>query len=445
MRTLFVGILLALPAAAQSVKTLTLADALHIAEQQQPQLRQAHANTEVAIAHGDEARAPLLPQLNAFAGYERQTANSVIPPGTLTNNVGGGGLQGGATTQSINFNTYDYWGLNGLQVSQLIWDFNYTLGHWRSTVATAESQEATERATRLQIILGVETAYFAARANKGLVAVASETLKDQELHLQQVTGFVKSGRNPEIDLATARAAVANARVAKINAENTYAVSKAQLNQAMGSDDPDDFDVAEESFPIVDGEDGRPGELLKEALSTRPEFEALNKQVESTRLQLQSVTGGYWPSINVTTTAYYRGLAIDHQVPNWNAQLNFTWSIFSGLLTPAQVREQKANLDSLAAQLDGQRQAVRLQVEQARLAVRAAKSALESAQEALFNTKEQLRLANGRYTTGVGSIIELTDAQVAVTSSSAQQVQAEYNLATARAQLLQSLGRSLVVR
>jgi len=57
-----------------------------------------------------------------------------------------------------------------------------------------------------------------------------------------------------------------------------------------------------------------------------------------------------------------------------------------------------------------------------------------------NAREQLRLAEGRYQSGVGSIIELGDAQIAATSAAAQVVQADFNLATARAQLLTALGR-----
>ena len=87
-----------------------------------------------------------------------------------------------------------------------------------------------------------------------------------------------------------------------------------------------------------------------------------------------------------------------------------------------------------------RQQVRLGVEQARLAVRAAKAALGAAVEAEVNAREQLRLAEGRYAAGVGSIIELGDAQVAETTAAAQRVQADYNVSTARAQLLNALGR-----
>ena len=77
--------------------------------------------------------------------------------------------------------------------------------------------------------------------------------------------------------------------------------------------------------------------------------------------------------------------------------------------------------------------------QGRLAVRGAKSSIGGAEEALANAREQLRLAEARYQTGQGSIIELADAQVAYTTAEAQEVSARYSLASARAQLLTAMG------
>ncbi|HYB52395.1 MAG TPA: TolC family protein, partial [Thermoanaerobaculia bacterium] len=101
----------------------------------------------------------------------------------------------------------------------------------------------------------------------------------------------------------------------------------------------------------------------------------------------------------------------------------------------------ANLDALKAQVELERLQIRLDVEQALLAVRAARESISAAEDALASAHDQLRLAEGRYETGVGSIIELTDAQVAYTSAGQQKVQTEYNLASARAQLLKALGRN----
>ena len=66
--------------------------------------------------------------------------------------------------------------------------------------------------------------------------------------------------------------------------------------------------------------------------------------------------------------------------------------------------------------------------------------MTASQEALVNARERLRLAEERYQVGVGSAIELGDAQVALTQAAAQAVQADDQLSTARAQLLRAVGR-----
>ena len=94
---------------------------------------------------------------------------------------------------------------------------------------------------------------------------------------------------------------------------------------------------------------------------------------------------------------------------------------------------------LAGQAAALRLQVELDVEQARLGVQAAKATITAAEEALVNARDQLSLAEARYKQGLGSVIELDDAQVAYTTAAAQSVQARFGLAAARAQLRAALG------
>jgi outer membrane protein len=82
----------------------------------------------------------------------------------------------------------------------------------------------------------------------------------------------------------------------------------------------------------------------------------------------------------------------------------------------------------------------LEVDEARLSVHSTRAASTAATQALESARELLGLAEGRYEAGVGDIIELGDAQVAVTSAAAQAVQTEYDLAAARARLMRALGQ-----
>ena len=425
-------LVLAASAPATPPRTLTLDQALETARTSQPQLRQAAAGTQAALARSDEAMASLLPQVAGTANYQRSTANFTSRPGSLPSQLSGGG-----STQS--WNTYNYFNL-GLSASQLLYDFGQTRFRWRSAQASAASQRDTEHSTLQQVLLGVRIAYFQARAAKGLVGVAKDTLANQDKHLEQTQGFVEAGTQAEIALAQSRTDLANARVQLITAENAYETAKAQLNDALGVEGPTDYEVEDETPPPVPGEDGTTDTLLAEALQSRPELAALANDVRAQELTLRSVRAAFGPSVNLSTGFTDAGEQFSNLTWNWSAAVGISIPLFQGGFTRAQVRETEFNLTAAKAQFDSERQLVRLEIEQARLGVRAAKATLSAAGDALVNAQEQLRLAEGRYETGVGSIIELGDAQVALTSAGQQKVQAEYNLAQARAQLVKALGR-----
>jgi outer membrane protein len=414
-----------------TVQVLSLDQAVKTAERAQPQVHQARANTEAAWARADEARAPLLPQVAFNGTYFRRTANFAPAPGAVPS--------GTTSTKASSWNTVNYFNF-GLTATQLVYDFGQTTGQWHAARASAESVRETESMARVTILLGVRTAFFTARAQKDLVRVARETLENLERHLKQVEGFVRVGTHPEIDLAQARTDRANAVVQLITAENSYAVAKAQLNQAMGVEASTDYEVADDTLPPIPGEDRTTDDLVSEAVSGRPDLRSLALQQRSQELTLRSVKGGYYPAIGVGTGINDVGTQLDNLVWNWNASVTVTWQFYQGGLTKALVRENTAKIVALQAQRDLTRQQVRVEVEQARLGVRAAKASVSAADEALTNAQVRLRLAEGRYRTGVGNMIELGDAQVALTNAAAQKVQSEYNLSSARAQLLKALGR-----
>src|SRR5262249_2651286 len=150
-----------------------------------------------------------------------------------------------------------------------------------------------------------------------------------------------------------------------------------------------------------------------------ELAALKMQKQAQEQTLSSIQGQYWPTISVSGTAQESGDALDNLGWSVIGAVTLSWPIFTGLSTRSSVREAEWNQIAIDAQDASGRQAIRPEAEQAGLAVRAAKAELSAADEALTNARERLRLAEGRYQTGVGNIIELGDAQVAVTSAAAQ--------------------------
>jgi outer membrane protein len=411
-----------------SAPVLTLNQAVSTALQRQPTVRQARASTDAAEGRTEQARAGYLPQLNGTATYLRTTSNFAPRPGSNPT------LQPGRRSAA----TYDFFNF-GVTANQLIFDFGQTTGRWRAADANREAALATEQTTEQQVIFGVRRTYYQALAQEDLVRVARENVDNQQKHLTQTEGLVRAGMRPDIDLARVRTDLANARLTLINAESGVELAKALLAQAMGVQ-PGPVRLQNEEPVPISGEDGPAAGLVDTALAARPELASLQRARKAQEASISALRGAYGPSLAATANATDVGTTIGGLVPNFAVGAVLTWPFLQGGLTSGQLHEARANLANVNAQIDELRLQVQVDVHQGQLAVRGAKAGGVAAEEAIVNAREQLRLAEGRYTGGLGSAIELGDAQVAFTNAAAQAVQARYNLATARAQLATALGK-----
>jgi outer membrane protein len=405
-----------------------LKEAIARALERQPSLHQAKAQTRAAEGRVEQARSGYLPQVTANATYQRTTGNVVARPGaTTTTNIPA------ATNDLYNYYSFSVTG------TQLIYDFGQTNQRWNSARSTVLAQKANEDTIRNQTLGNVYATYFQAAVTHALTTVATENYTNQKRHFAQVDATVNVGMRPEIDRAQARSDVSNARVAWITAKNNYETAKAQLNQAIGVEQNTDYDISEETFAPVVGEEQTADQLTARALARRPEIVNLEHQKEAQVATLRAYRGAYGPSLSATAGASDGGVRLNDLRYNWYVGATLAWPLLQGGLTHGQEREAAANLEATEAQLSSQRLQIHTQIVQAKLAITASRESISSAEEAVSNTRERLTLAEGRYSSGVGNVIELSDAQVAYTNARAQLVLAQFNLAAARAQLMTALG------
>jgi outer membrane protein len=404
-------------AGAQEARTVTLAKALELARANQPDTKVSRGTAIGAHANADQVRAARQPTLDANATYDLGASSD---PGKVTD-----------PSQAVG---------GSLTAGWLVWDFGVTSAKIAGADASASAADANATKAELDLALSVRTAYFAARAARALVEVAKADVANEERHVQQIEAFVEVGRRPEIDKYQARTQLANARVTLIQRENDYDVARAQLARAMGDPAHSEFDIGDDTMPAVEGEDGSDDALYAQAIRSRPDLVALEDSRRASQAELDGAHGAYLPSLKagagIDTTLY----RTDNDPSwGWSVGLTLNWKIFDGGARSAVIRGAEADVMVADAKREALSQDIRIELRQARLAVRAAKASRTAADEVEANAKKQLELAEGRYAEGVGNAIELGDAQVAMSEASAQVVSADYNLATARAQLLHALG------
>jgi outer membrane protein len=407
---------LLLLAMAAQLQVVTIDQAVDAALANHPEAQVARASVGIARARVRQARAPLLPDLGASASYSYSARDGVGVPLT----------HGDAYSAS-------------LSAGVLLWDFGRARDRWRSAEASAEATAGSAAATVEDLVLAVRLAFIDAREARALIRVAEETLSNQERHLAETEAFVEIGAKPAIDLARLRTQVAEARAARVRAENSYQLAKVRLARGMGVPDAS-FEVADAELPPVEGEVAPAGDMAAAATRSRPELVAQKASIRAQSLSLDAARKWFLPQFRVGASASYFG--DDWAEPAWAGSLgvSMSWNIFDGFGSSAAVDVERLGVVIEEARLSTVEQSVWQDVTEARIGLESATAQIESAAQGLESARELLRMAEERYQAGVGSSLELADAQLGLTGASAQVVRVDNDVAAARARLLRALGR-----
>jgi len=401
----------------------TLAECLTIAEQQHPSLKAASASVDAGRARVWQAVSNYLPQVNANYNATRQKTNPI----TSAFGVG-----------AVESRTYNLFTAGG-SLTQVLFDFGRTLDSIRAAQASEQALQADLSTQRETVILNVKQGYFNVLATQRLLAVADETVRQNQKHLEQAQARFNVGLAAKFDVTQAQVQVANAELNQVTARNNVAVARETLRNALGLTGPLDFDVVD-TFDVHQVSITEE-EALAAAYGNRPEIQSLRAQQQAAANQITALKKDYLPSVQ--GNADYKFLGTDSPSKDlWDVMANINLNLFNGGLTTAQIGEQKANLSNLKFSEEVLRQSVALEVRQAVLNLQQAAESIRVSKKALQQARENLDLAEGRYKTGVGNIIELTDAQASLTTGEANHVQALYNYKTTVAALEKATARQL---
>jgi outer membrane protein len=411
------ALLLALSLAAPPA--LTMDDAVAAALARRPALRAARGQAEAADAAAREVRGGLLPQVGLDARYALRRD---WPEG------GGRSVAGDSGSAS-------------LSADVLLWDFHRTRSRLRAARSSAEASGLDADAAARDVVLEVRVAYLGVLEGGALEQVARETLANQERHLAQTQEMVKAGTRAAIDLARLRTQVASARAALVRAENGVRTARTRLDVAMGAPGQAGYATVAPALPALAAEGQPTDALFARAVPTRPELASLRATVEAQTYTLAAARRSLWPSLRLGASA--GGTDEDlRDEPAWgtSAAVTLSWPLFDGLSSRAAADAARARLEVSRAQLDDQQQRVWEELDVAASDVASGRAQLPAAEEALAAARDLLGLAEARYREGVGSSLELADAELELATAAAQRVQVEYDLASARARLVRALGR-----
>jgi outer membrane protein len=323
--------------------------------------------------------------------------------------------------------------------SQVLFDFGQTLDRLRAAQASEQSLEAERSTQRDAVVLNVKQTYFNVLAARRLLVVADDTVRQDQKHLEQAQGRFQVGLAAKFDVTQAQVQLAAAELNQLTARNNLAIAWESLRNALGVTGALDFDIVDNFGYRAPGISE--AAALAVAYDNRPELRSLRAQELAATQQIAALQKDHLP--NLTGNGAYNWTGTDYPLQSsWNIGATVNLTIFNGGLTAAQVGEAKADLSNLKFNEDVLRQDIALEVRQASLNLQQAAASIGVAEKGLQQARENLELAEGRYNTGVGTIIELTDAQASRTTAEANHVQALYTHNTALAALEKAMAQEL---
>jgi putative ABC transport system permease protein len=425
--TIIAAILAASPSALAQPQALTIEQAVEIAQRQQPALRQSRAAVEAARGRVDQVQATRRPTVTLSAS------------GTVS---GSGSSSSGTSTMMMRDFLDPTGGASvGASASWRIWDFGLTGAQLRAAQADAKATAAAVETTVLDVRVGVETSYLEAVARGRLVAVAEATVKSEEAHLDQARRFVAAQAKDPIEVVQAQSRAANARAALAQARSASAIALANLRSSIGWVDPVQTLAVPSGWPTppADAPPALPV-LVQTARGKRPELAQLDLEIAAADANLDAARAGRRPVLSASAnTQWSPGTNDWSPQPSWSVGLSLSWLVFDGGRTAANVRVARANRESALAQRDAVLLALTAELDATRAQIEANRAATEASTEAVQSARAQLKLAEARYAQGLGSQIEIADAQTAVTTAEGNLISSEFQLATAWASLRRALG------
>jgi outer membrane protein len=382
------------------------------------------------------------PWLEASVAGTSGALRVVTTDGKTIHDQGGHGFDPGGAVAHHNQNMVT----GGLLLNQLITDFGYTVHRILATEANQAAGEKEILTNKAFVILNVQRAYLNCLLQKSLVKIAAETIKQRQAVRDQVLALYKHQLKSKVDLDLMSVEVSNAELSLIRAQNDLKQSFAALNNAMGIEGVDTYELEPTQIQVTPAPDI--ASLVTTGLSDRPELlgnkdrlvasEELLKAVKALNFGSLSAVG----SIGITKygDVHDSGIPSDGVAPFWGAGATMKFPIFTGFRIQNQIKEASHRKGETEEELESLTNEIVLQIVRAYLTrtTNAEQIALE--QERVAFAKDALLLAQERYRLGLNPIVEVVRATAVLFESESRLAEARYIYKTSESVVAYATGQ-----
>ncbi|MFZ0796805.1 MAG: TolC family protein [Terriglobales bacterium] len=323
----------------------------------------------------------------------------------------------------------------GVTLSQLITDFGRTVNLVSSSKLLEKAQNANALATTEDIVLATDQAFYNALQAEALLKVAQQTVTTRGSVEHQIDELTKSKLKSTLDLAFAQVNLSQAKLLQLDAQNNVDSTIATLTAVLGFDKELRYELSDEDTqpppppPDVDV-------LINTALQQRPDLQALTYDQQAAEKFRRAQRDQLFPTIStlgiagvtpVRPDCTSAGCFPNYFISSWYGAIgvNMSIPIFNGFLFTAQASEANYRAKAAAESTRDLRDRVVRDVRMAWLSTNTAFRRVDVAAELAKEADLGLTLAQSRYQLGLGSIVELSQAQLQQTDAAIGYVNAQY--------------------
>lgn len=439
------------PEPSSEMTSMTLPDAVAYARAHQPEVRAALARVAADRAEASVPRAQWLPTLGATAQVFAATANNTTGTYVSTDSMD---IPRIGATRAVSTGPWQPYAstLVGIGGRQEVFDFGRIAAQAAAADARVDVDRASAEAERLDIAFDVEEAYFAVYAAKAIVVASEDAFSRASAHRELARAGVGAGMRSPIELTRAEADLARFDTGRIKARGSLAVARTVLAAAVGVPD-ESLDVKGPPPPLA----GLPSlpDAMRAAAAHDPRVLRAMAELKAEEAKTRAVSAERRPDLSLTATVSGRaggatpsgtgtlpeGNGWVPSVANWDIGLVFSWPIFDGTVD-ARVRASRTAEDVRREEIA---LATQKEVAAIRIAyggVKVAAATLPGLERAVEAARANYAQAEARFRAGMGTSVELADAEALRTDAEIQAALGKFELARARSTFGRAIAEGL---
>ncbi len=414
---------------------LTLHDAVCIGLEKSRTLEIARLDRAMADQKIRESWSDVLPHISVSSSFTRTLKPSVLlmPPNPIFPT---GVLQ----------TSFDNAARASIDLRQTLFDQSAFAGIRAAGIVRKMSEEAY-RAAEANVVTDIKLAYFDVLISKEQLQLLEQSIARWEQSRKDTRAMFRQGVVADIDTLKAYLSVENLRPELMQAENRVASSMTRLKNVMGI--PVDSSVSLGGKLVV-SEASYPSDIAaayREAVEARPELRQLNYQVQAEGEKVNAVRAEHFPLLSAfgkleSQTAFKDGTPLSDA--NWptssSVGLQLTMPLFTGFRISSRVEQARIGQLQTRTRYEELKANIRAEIELRVLNVKESQKRIEVQSKTISVAERNYNISQIRFKEGIGSRLELTDAELQLNKAKTNFLQAVYDNLVASTQLEKALGR-----